>query len=213
MEHRKTLPENTADAKKTLRAEVSARLEALSPGDMVREGREVTGRIRELPEWRQARIILAYLTFGGEFDPGLLMEAALAEGKRLAVPRLRNRTRKLSLGREMDFFEIRDLKGPWDRHPYGMAEPFPDRPAVDPVCFRREEILVITPGLAFDRRRFRLGRGGGFYDTYLGRFPEGLTLVAPAFTCQIVDTVPAEAHDRPLDRVVFPGGIIGGTES
>jgi len=94
-----------------------------------------------------------------------------------------------------------------------MAEPFPDRPTVDPACFRREEILVITPGLAFDRRRFRLGRGGGFYDTYLGRFPGGLTLVAPAFSCQIVKQVPAEAHDRPLDRVVFPGGIIGGKES
>ena len=62
--------------------------------------------------------------------------------------------------------------------------------------------LIVVPGVAFDRRGGRLGQGKGFYDRLLTQVRPDTLLVAPAFECQIFDSVPTLPHDRPVDRVV-----------
>ena len=63
--------------------------------------------------------------------------------------------------------------------------------------------FVLVPGLAFDRRGGRLGYGGGFYDKLLADgLSQGAWLVAGAFECQMVEKVPVDEHDMPMDVVV-----------
>lgn len=72
--------------------------------------------------------------------------------------------------------------------------------------------LLVFPGVAFDANKNRLGHGRGFYDTYVQRLrtqlvaanKSGFKLVGLALSPQIVDAVPMDAHDVPLDEVLFP---------
>lgn len=66
--------------------------------------------------------------------------------------------------------------------------------------------LVLAPGLAFDTRGGRLGRGGGFYDRFLSRLTIGARVIGAAFAAQVVERVPIEAHDRVMDAVVTEQG-------
>ena len=61
--------------------------------------------------------------------------------------------------------------------------------------------LAVIPGVAFDRRGNRLGRGKGYYDRLLPRIPTANTL-GLCFPCQLVDQIPTEAHDIPMDEVL-----------
>ena len=83
----------------------------------------------------------------------------------------------------------------WDRlveARAGLFEPGPAAPPVTPESLS----AVIAPGLAFDERGGRLGRGGGFYDRFLAQMPMDLPVVCLALECQMVDVVPTEPHDR-----------------
>jgi 5-formyltetrahydrofolate cyclo-ligase len=68
--------------------------------------------------------------------------------------------------------------------------------------------LVVTPGLAFDRRGRRLGYGGGHYDRFLRRLPPSTIRVGIGFAAQVVDRVPAGPTDEPLDALVTEEGLI-----
>jgi len=61
---------------------------------------------------------------------------------------------------------------------------------------------AIVPGLAFDIRGNRLGRGGGFYDRFLPKLPPTATIIGLAFECQIFESIPVEPHDRRVDVLV-----------
>ncbi len=190
--------------KRELRNKVTALISGTAADTLSREGRIITDRILSSPEWEQAELILAYLPFGHEYDSAPLIRAALDSGKQAALPRLINRTRNTSLGRDMEFHLVENLEGPLEEHPYGILEPPVFYPKVNPKEFKRGKIMVIVPGIGFDRENFRLGRGGGYYDTYIARYGQHLILTAPAFFCQMIERIPSEPHDRAVDRVFYP---------
>jgi 5-formyltetrahydrofolate cyclo-ligase len=122
----------------------------------------------------------------------------LHQGKILLLPRVNLQKGSLDLYLVRD--PVRDLRvGTW-----GIREPRPDRCVrVDPHAID----FVLVPGLAFDARGGRLGYGGGFYDKLLAH---GLSpcawLVAGAFKSQMVEKVPVDGHDVPMDVVVTENG-------
>jgi 5-formyltetrahydrofolate cyclo-ligase len=66
---------------------------------------------------------------------------------------------------------------------------------------------VFVPGMAFDHEGGRLGRGGGFYDSFLGLAPEKLHSVGLFFSGQKIPFVPREAHDQALRSVITEDGF------
>ena len=68
--------------------------------------------------------------------------------------------------------------------------------------------MVVAPGLAFDRKGNRLGRGGAYYDRFLSSAQLKATVCSLAFSEQIVDVVPVEEHDQRVDFIVTEEGII-----
>ena len=81
-------------------------------------------------------------------------------------------------------------------------------PASAPTVSGREVDLVCVPGVAFDARGGRLGRGRGHYDATLARLPRSAFRVGLAFESQIVPAVPAELHDELLDAVVTEARVL-----
>lgn len=87
-----------------------------------------------------------------------------------------------------------------DDNPFHIAEPIGD--AVDHNILD----LVIVPGVAFDRHGNRMGRGKGYYDRLLSYGQ--LRTIGVGHDCQLLESIPCEHHDRPLDYIVTPTSII-----
>ncbi|MEE8457103.1 MAG: 5-formyltetrahydrofolate cyclo-ligase [Acidimicrobiia bacterium] len=90
-----------------------------------------------------------------------------------------------------------------ERHPLGFDQPDTDAPQIT-----LDEIdVILVPGLAFDRRGYRLGRGKGYYDELLGNLPAGVIRVGVTVDELLVDDVPREAHDQRVAWVATESGV------
>lgn len=88
-----------------------------------------------------------------------------------------------------------------ERGPFGMFQPVGDSPATVPD-------VLIVPLVGFTADGHRLGQGGGHYDRWLAEHPGRIT-IGLAWDCQLVDSLPTESHDRPLDAIVTPTRMYG----
>ncbi len=146
--------------------------------------------ILSLPEYAGADVVYAYVSKAAEPDTAELIRAALAAGKRVAVPRCLPETAG------MDFFEI---ASPEDLAPgaYGVREPVPGR--CRPVRLSGKAVCVV-PGLGFDLRGYRLGYGKGYYDRFLAGF--GGFTIGPCYSGCVRRSIPRGFYDRPVDVLV-----------
>ena len=117
-----------------------------------------------------------------------MLEQALKDGKRVAVPKV--------YGDEMKFLYLDDLTKVSKGYA-GIPEPIDDGPVADD-----ETALVLMPGLAFDASGRRLGYGGGFYDKFLAAEPNHPTL-ALCYEFQLLPELDTEEHDIPVDTVLW----------
>jgi len=180
-----------AAAKTALRREILAARDALPATARIAASSHITQQIVALDAWKNARVVLAYLSFGSEFITDALIQQAAADGKQLALPRVDRATRRLAIHAVADM--VNDLQaGVW-----GIREPRAEQPlvALETIDF------VLLPGVGFTPRGERLGYGGGFYDRLLERFAQRPPLVAAAYAVQIRAQLPLDQHDRGVDLV------------
>lgn len=138
--------------------------------------------------YRQARAIYGYLPYNQEVRTVPILQQALRDGKRVAVPKV--------YGEEMKFIWMDDLSQVSDGYA-GIPEPIADEPvADDPTA------LVLMPGLAFDPQGHRIGYGGGFYDKFLAVEPNHPTL-ALCYAFQMKDQLETEEFDKNVDCVLW----------
>lgn len=186
--HRQSL----SAAKKTLRQTILRQRDALDPAARVAASGRITRQILNLECFQRARGVLAYASFGSEFDTHGLVSQVLTH-KKLALPRVDKATRSLQL------YWVTNIALDLQAGIWGIREPRPDRCAPAPL----DEIdLVIAPGVAFTARGDRLGYGGGYYDELLARFAPRPAVIAAAFECQMVADLPMDASDLRVDGVV-----------
>lgn len=135
----------------------------------------------------------AYISYATEVETHGLLQRLLALGKSLAVPRMVTRTDMLA-----------QVLASWDglvSGPMGILVP-QDGPS-HPGPFQ----VAITPGLGFTERGQRLGFGAGYYDRWFAGNPVGCK-VALAFEAQLLDDLPTEATDMPVDAIVTERRVI-----
>lgn len=139
-------------------------------------------------QYRNAKTLYGYLPYNQEVRTVPVLEQALLDGKRVAVPKV--------YGDEMRFIYIADLTQ-IEKGYAGIPEPVADGPvAGDPTA------LVLMPGLAFDAEGHRIGYGGGFYDRFLANEP-GHPTVALCYGFQMMDSLETEEFDVPVDLVLW----------
>lgn len=144
-------------------------------------------RLRGWTFWQSAACVCAFSALAGEPD----VLASWPDGKRIALPRV-----------EGDDLKFHWVAGRAELQPgrFGILEPAAEAPDAGSGFD-----LILVPGMAFDLRGGRLGRGRGFYDRFLPT-ARGLR-VGVCFEDQIVDDVPSEAHDLRMDFLVTPSAI------
>jgi 5-formyltetrahydrofolate cyclo-ligase len=186
------------DAKKTLRKSMRLTLAGLDAGEAAAHSLRVSEKVIGSRYWKRARTVLAFMGMSGEFATEHLICAACRAKKQVYVPRVE--------GELIKFYRVSCYEGPWEMSAYGIREPFGDGEAFSPdnAAKTGEEVLVLTPGLAFDARGGRLGHGKGYYDKFFACMDKaGVRYEACglAFPCQIVEDVPLEPFDKRLAAV------------
>lgn len=158
------------------------------------DGSEIARKIMEHPWFLKAHTVMAYMAIPPEPDISSVLEAALASGKILLLPRCeKDGTMTPRVVRSLS-----DLQS----GAFGIMEP-----SVDSKLYSPEAIdLILVPGLAFDRSCRRLGRGKGYYD----RFISGQRTMGVC-GC-LLPEVPVEEHDKPMDAVITENEILYGLE-
>jgi 5-formyltetrahydrofolate cyclo-ligase len=186
--------------KAEMRLSMKARLAGIAPELLAAGSAAVARRLAACPSWRRAGLVLCFLSMPGELDTAPIIAAAGQAGKSLAVPRI-----------EAGAISFRLLGGdpaalPRDR--WGIPVPDPDWP--EARLSAGVEVLVVTPGLAFDRRGNRLGRGGGYYDGFLraARARSALTALGVCLSDQVVEEAPYDARDQKVDGIVTEEELI-----
>lgn len=180
-------------AKTALRDQLLAARARLPVASLGESARALAEHLLAAPEVRRAAVVAAYVSMGSEPGTGALLDALRDAGKRVLLP-------VLLPDNDLDWAAYDGSLVPARR---GLLEPAGPRLGVDALVLAD---VVLVPGLAVGADGVRMGRGGGSYDRALGRVPVG------TFTCvllhdgELLPSVPAEPHDRPVSAVVTPAG-------
>lgn len=176
--------------KKTLRAAIRAKKQAMTQAEIARESERLAQLLFAHPLYQNAKAIYGYLSYNEEVRTMPILQQAQKDGKRVAVPKV--------VGDTMRFLWLDDLTAISGGY-RGIPEPIADEPEADD-----KTALVLMPGLAFTKTGDRCGYGGGFYDRFLAEEREHPTL-ALCYDFQIVDELPKGPYDLPVDVVLWPG--------
>ena len=154
----------------------------------------ILNKLFSMHEFRTAQTILFYASFNGEVDTFEMINRAKALGKKIGLPRIQKDTRELTP------FGITNTTSDLEEGLYGIKEP---TGGYHNALLLDEIDMVIVPGIAFDRRHNRLGRGKGYYDRFLRTISSSVPTVGLAFDFQIVARIPQlDKHDVPVTHVI-----------
>jgi len=194
------IQDSIQEEKIKLRKKIKDICKTFDRAELVKKSKRILDNLKQLEIWNKADTIFAFLPLGDEVDTLCIIEEALTQRKKVAVPRVS--------GDEMMFHYITSLSGEsLVKHDYGMYEPLPEAEFVDINNLDNSKILILTPGMAFDKQCNRLGRGKSFYDRYLFKYGKNCIKAGIAFSFQITENLPVENHDVQLDFVVSEENI------
>ncbi len=178
--------------KHLLRKELRQKLEQMKPEERARRSEGILQQVFGHPRFAEAEKVLSYIAVAPEVETWPFVEEGLRRGKRVYVPRVDQEKKKIW---------VIEITGKEKLSPssYGILEPPFDEKRLGEAATLD---LVVVPGLGFDRRGGRLGRGGGYFDRFLGEAKKAYK-IGLAFECQIVDLVPREPHDVALDEILI----------
>jgi 5-formyltetrahydrofolate cyclo-ligase len=183
--------EEIVSAKHSLRKEMIRRRSSMPAEEVRGKSEQIAANVRALPEYADAATILFYVSAKpNEVDTHALIREALDRGVKTLVPVTDFDRNELSISELKSMEELVPAR-------YGLLEPAPEsvRPT-DP----READVIMVPGVAFDSNCRRIGFGGGYYDRLLA--DTGAATIALSYEGQLVERVPTDSNDMPVDMVV-----------
>jgi 5-formyltetrahydrofolate cyclo-ligase len=184
-------------SKGTVRADARARLRALSPEARAAAGERIAERVWTIPEISSARAILLYASLPEEVPTDAIGREALRRGITVTYPRCLPETRLMTLHVLKELEQLREAGS------YGIREPH----LACPVLALRDVDAILVPGLAWDRKGGRLGRGAGYYDRLFADPDCRAFRCGLFFAAQEIDALPLDPWDVPIDAIVTETGI------
>lgn len=183
--------------KAQLRSKLRNSLLAVGAEQRERKSHLACERLITTEQFQTASTVMLFLSLPHEVDTSEAILAAWQSGKTVAVPKVSWEQR------HMIPVQINSLDTDIATHASGLRNPT----AGAPVPLGEIE-LVVTPGLGFDRKGNRLGRGGGYYDKFLAQEQLKTCKCGFAFAEQLIDSVLVTDHDQPMDMLITDAEII-----
>lgn len=176
--------------KSQLRNRILLRLKKQKEEDYYSKSSIIRKKLFRKPVFKKAKILMCYVSLKGEVDTREVIKQAQKLGKIIVLPVCKkDKTISPCLFSE----DTKFLKGC-----YGVAEP-----AIKNFVDVKKLDLVIVPGIAFDKRGNRLGRGKGCYDMFLDGLPKRTPSIGLAFDFQVLPYIPTSTRDVRVREVIF----------
>lgn len=182
--------------KKEIRNDVMETLRNLSQEDKRIIEHQLYQHLYESQAWQNSTCIAITISRGFEWDTRAIIEEGWKQGKEMVVPKCIPAEKKLNFYRFQDYAELETVY-------YNLLEP--KHIEANHVSSNQIE-LVIVPGVVFNKRGYRIGFGGGYYDRFLSDF-DGHTL-SLASHLQLMEDIPIEPHDIPVKQLITEAGIL-----
>lgn len=190
--------------KKNLRAEILEKRKNISREELEKKSSSIAKSLFSTDYYKRSNYIMAYIDFRNEVKTEEIVKTALKEGKNVVIPISVVENKQLILSQLFNYDKELEAST------YGILEPKSE--------FVREihpELidLILVPGVAFDRRGYRIGYGGGYYDRFLSKIHKSVPKVALAFNLQITPHIKEGKYDIPVDYVITEDEIIKAKKS
>jgi 5-formyltetrahydrofolate cyclo-ligase len=185
----------TSVTKKDLRHQLRLAIDGISSKDRHHRSSQACNRLIATPAYSRSDVIMVFLSLPKEVDTTSLVLHAWRDGKRVLAPKVNWEQRRML---PIEIVSLTDIS----EGAMGLREP------ADGTPFALDQIdLVIVPGLGFDLKGNRIGRGRGFYDQFLAHEGWRGHSCGLAFEEQVVEHVPMGEHDVPVDMLVTDAAV------
>jgi len=179
------------DIKEVIRKEILTKLNNQPRVEVLRKSEIIKDKLFSLAEFKKAKFVMFYASMDKEVHTLDMIDEALEMGKEVALPLCASR--EVIIPKEITN-KSKDLK----KGAYNILEPPRSAKEKKPQNID----LFIVPGVAFDKKNRRLGRGKGYYDRFLQKVPHNKVIIGLAFDLQIVENLPHDSHDIPVSKII-----------
>lgn len=185
--------------KNKLRQEIAEKRKQLSKSDVSMMSIKIHSNLRSLDEYQNAMNVLFYVSYNNEVETRSVIQNLLTtNAKTIIVPYTVRGEAGIKISKLRSFDQLQEAH-------FGILEPKEEEIAI----FDKKHIdLIIVPGTVFDRRGHRIGYGAGYYDIFLSTISKKISKVGLAYDFQIVDEIPNQKHDIPMDIIVTEKEVI-----
>ena len=179
--------------KAQIRDEILKKRNSLPKEEIIKRSQKIKNNLFSLEEYKKAKNVMFFVSFGSEVHTHEMIKEAL-KSKTVIIPKVLNHKIEPSL--------IIDFDNLIPSGKFGILEPI----ELMKIAYKNIDLILVA-GITFDRDGYRLGYGLGYYDKFLAKLPKALK-IGLCFDFQIVDKLPREAHDVPVDIVVTNEEVI-----
>ncbi|MFH1413325.1 MAG: 5-formyltetrahydrofolate cyclo-ligase [Candidatus Omnitrophota bacterium] len=177
--------------KQEIRSKILLKLKKQKEENRKRKSDKIKEKLFKIVDFKSAKRVMFYIALDGEVNTEDMIKEAIKLGKVVSIPICRkNRITMRPCRLECTTKLKKGL--------YGVSEP-----AVKKYIPSDELGLVVVPGVAFDKKGNRLGRGKGYYDRFLRKLPPYISTIGLAFDFQILPSLPVTAGDVSVNRVLY----------
>ena len=175
--------------KKNIRRTIISKRDDLKPNDIEGKSNRIINKLYNISNFIEANTIFIFVSFGSEVNTREAIKYMLSIGKTVCVPKV------------IDKFYMRAIKisGMKDLviNKVGILEP---KYGVE-VDFTTID-MVVVPGVAFDKKGYRIGYGGGFYDIFMSKLENHTSKIGIAFDLQVIEEITYESFDIKIDALL-----------
>ncbi|ASB88365.1 5-formyltetrahydrofolate cyclo-ligase [Bacillus sonorensis] len=175
--------------KRLLRSDVREKLAKLTDEEFQQKTEAIHHAFFQSRQWTESSVIALTISRKPEVPTRPIIERAWREGKTVCIPKCLPETKDMQFRRFKDDSELEVVY-------FGLQEPIIHK---TDLIMPQDIDLILVPGVCFDRHGYRIGYGGGYYDRYLAGFHHETASLA--FHCQMIERVPREEHDIPVNRI------------
>ncbi|MFH1354861.1 MAG: 5-formyltetrahydrofolate cyclo-ligase [Candidatus Omnitrophota bacterium] len=177
--------------KQQIRSKILLKLNKQKEENRKRKSSKIKARLFKIVDFKRAKKVMFYIALDGEVNTEDMIKEAIKTGKVVSIPICRKNIMTMRLCRL-------EITTKLKKGLYGVSEP-----AVKKYISSDDLDLVIVPGVAFDKKGNRLGRGKGYYDRFLKKLSPYISTIGLAFDFQILPSLPVTAHDVSVNRVLY----------
>lgn len=189
------------EQKKIIRKDIQLKKSNLTDEYLSSANKAITNTLINSAAFKNAKTVMCYISFGTEVDTKLIINECFRQSKAILIPIIMRNTDGTSY---MEASELIDPTNDLAPGTMGILEPKASSIRIrDP----KNIDLIVIPGLAFDNNGNRLGYGAGYYDYFLKRVRDDCYQIAITFSCQLIDRIPTEEHDKPIPHIITERGL------